>query len=297
MAVYRNMPERYCPFCNRVSSIANFIADSRPSKRGSFLPCCRKCTESILTQVADEYGAVAGIWAVAMINNIPMVQRIWQKVEAQVESGQLFTGFLIYYSAVVEEMPEYGGVWNSDAWAGNFVAGMRPEEEVVKIHQTFTSEELQELFADWGKFVDDSGAVDYEAYEFLIDRYAQYTKDGVGLTTAMCMQFRNLCKAEWQKIKADESGDIGAIDKAQKIVNGLLSSLKLDNFAVEKSDTDRFIDRLIWRIEETEPSEEEDEQKYRDIAGYENVFNSWMRSMRNMIAGTREYPDIPEEEK
>jgi len=53
---------------------------------------------------------------------------------------------------------------------------------------------------------------------------------------------------------------------------------------------------LIWRIEETEPAELEDRDKYVDITGYEAMYNSIMRSMKNMIAGSREYPDIPMEE-
>ena len=79
----------------------------------------------------------------------------------------------------------------------------------------------------------------------------------------------------------------------------IVKALKLDEVQKEdeRSDTDRFIDRLIWQIEETEPAEDEDEAKYRDIAGFEKAFKNIMRSMQNLIAGTREYPDVPKEER
>ena len=50
-------------------------------------------------------------------------------------------------------------------------------------------------------------------------------------------------------------------------------------------------------IENEEPAEDEDKEKYRDIAGYEKSFKEIMRSMRNLIAGTKDYPDIPKEER
>ena len=67
-----------------------------------------------------------------------------------------------------------------------------------------------------------------------------------------------------------------------------------------RKDTDerkQFIDRMAWIIEETEPAEEEDEQKYRDIAGYEVAFANIMRSMKNLNSKIKDYPPVPEEEQ
>ena len=73
--------------------------------------------------------------------------------------------------------------------------------------------------------------------------------------------------------------------------------LNLSDFKKNESDERKqFIDRIAWMIEETEPAEEEDESKYRDIAGYEKIYDSFMRSMRNILTGDRNYPDIPKEE-
>ena len=107
-----------------------------------------------------------------------------------------------------------------------------------------------------------------------------------------------MCRAEWHKRKADESGNIGEITKAQDSLNKQLALLGLNHFKkVETDERKLFIDRIAWMIEETEPAEEEDESKYRDVAGFERIFNSFMRSMRNILVGSRDYPNIPKEEE
>ena len=281
--------ERYCPYCGKIKSTGSFIPDYR--LKGNYLPCCKNCTDNFYKRFVKDMGEVGAIWVDCMVNNIPLLQSIWNECVKQIVGADVKSPFAIYYKALKEHYGVYEGVWQSDCWYGNFV-GKTADLEI----ETFTEEELIQLIKDWGKFVDENGEIDYDAYDFLVSRYDEYVEGVVGLTNAMSMQFRNLCKAEWQKIKADESGDIAEIDRAQKLVDRLLSALKLDDFAVDKSDTDRFIDKIIWRIEETEPAELEDETKYVDIEGHEKIYESLMRSMRNLIANSREYPEIPQEE-
>ena len=50
-------------------------------------------------------------------------------------------------------------------------------------------------------------------------------------------------------------------------------------------------------IEETEPAEEEDKKRYADIAGFEKAFHGIMRSLQNLISGSKDYPDIPKAEQ
>lgn len=72
--------------------------------------------------------------------------------------------------------------------------------------------------------------------------------------------------------------------------------LKISDFQRdEKSEDEKFIDKIVWMIEETEPAEEEDEEKYRDVAGYEEMYNEMMRCMRNLLTGTKDFPDIDPE--
>ena len=74
--------------------------------------------------------------------------------------------------------------------------------------------------------------------------------------------------------------------------------LKIDNFkSNERSEIDKFIDRMAWKFEQTEPAEIEDENVYRDIAGYEAMYKEIMRSMENFIKGSKNYPPIPKDEQ
>ena len=71
-----------------------------------------------------------------------------------------------------------------------------------------------------------------------------------------------MCKAEYAKRKAEDNGDINEISKAQDNIIKLLKLLKLDDFKETSVDPrEKFIDRLIWAIENEEPSEEEDRKK------------------------------------
>lgn len=283
--------ERLCPFCGKEKSIKNFIVDYR--EKGKYLFCCKSCTDYIVTQGASKGGLVLGIWSAAMCNNVPMIKEVWEEAANTIVETSPSSPFATYYKILREKYGKYDGVWESDcSGSGNIQtttnnSGNTPTEET----------DIKQLVKDWGKFVNvANNKPDYEAYAYLVNRYAEYTNEVQGLTKAMAMQFRNLCKAEWQKIKADESGDINEIAKAQKLLDNLYSQLKLDDFVVEKSDVDRFIDRLIWRIEETEPAEIEDETKYQDVAGHEKTYNSIMRSLRNIVANSRDYPEVPTEE-
>ena len=125
-----------------------------------------------------------------------------------------------------------------------------------------------------------------------------YTKDIDNLDYSLELRYRDIAKGELRLRKANESGDVGEIDKAQKNLKSLLDMLGLTDYG--RKDTDerkQFIDRLAWMIEETEPAEEEDEKKYRDIAGFEKAFDNIMRSMRNLNSKVRVYPPVPEEEQ
>lgn len=290
------MTNRYCPCCGKVKTNIQFIQDYRSNKIEVFLPLCKKCTEDIADNIGQKYGTVVGVWSAAMQNGVPMMQKAWKRAQDLLKISNDAGLFTAYYAGLRDVVGDYSGVWQSDCWFGTFVTPKEVAETTQIGIKEYSTDELQQIFIEWGKFTDNSGGIDYDAYEFLIPRYENYVKDVNGLTDAMSMQYKNLCKAEWQKIKADESGDISAIDKAQKLVNGLLGVLKLDDFAVEKSDTDRFIDRLIWRIEETEPAEIEDENKYVDVAGHEKTYHSIMRSLRNIIANSRDFPAVPPEE-
>ena len=164
------------------------------------------------------------------------------------------------------------------------------ESEEIKI-------DWEEQIRVWGKFVNSDGELDEESYNYLNFTFEDYTKDLIEMDANLIRRYRDLCKAELRKRKADESGDIQEIAKAQDSLKKMLDMLNLSDFKKGEADERKqFIDKIAWMIEETEPAEEEDEEKYRDIAGYEKIYDDFMRSMRNILTGDRNYPTIPKEE-
>ena len=150
----------------------------------------------------------------------------------------------------------------------------------------------------WGKYLTEDGQLDIDAYRFLNQTMEDYTGTMGQLDANTEKRFRDLCRCELRLRKANEAGDGGEISKAQDSLNKQLSLLSLDNFKKQYiSEEKRFCEKRIALIEHTKPAECEDLQKYIDMVGYEREKAIPMRSIRNAIVGTREYPDIPPEEQ
>ena len=151
--------------------------------------------------------------------------------------------------------------------------------------------DLTEMERLWGKF-------EVEDYELLNAFFDMYTQDLPNMDTALELRYRDLCKAELRKRKADENGDIGEITKAEESLRKNMALLKLDKFQDNKqSEVEKHIERMCWMVENTKPCECEDLEKYKDFSGFGIKWAEIMRCMRNLIANTRDYPEIQKGEE
>ena len=189
----------------------------------------------------------------------------------------------------VRTLKEFGiiveGFWQSDVMLDEFIEvyGEGKEEQEALL-------DLKEQERIWGKYEAD----DYELLNFTFN---EYTQELLEMDANLIRRYRDLAKAELRKRKADESGDIQEIKNAQNILNNQLSLLKLNEFkSHNKTDEQLAFEKRVAMIEYTKPSECEDLKVYLDMVGYEKEKGLMMRSLRNAIAGTRDYPDIPKEE-
>jgi len=79
----------------------------------------------------------------------------------------------------------------------------------------------------------------------------------------------------------------------------LMEKLKISNFneQKDKSEIDKILERQIWEIENTEPCELVDKEEYKDFL---DIGKNWgkhiLRAIRNLIAGTKDYPDVTKDE-
>ncbi len=252
--------------------------------------CCDCCSKKI-EHYNEFLPEKASLWIVLSELGIPFINNVYDEVMAQRLSSKAGKRPEIvghYIKRLMERTTIYGGFWDTDIGINEILR--KDIKEEVK-----NTRDLNEMREIWGKYPDGEYV---EAYEFLEKTFAEYTQDFQEMDANLSNRYRDLCKAEYRKRKADESGDVGEIKQAQANLTDLLKLLKLNDFqSNQKSDMEKMIERRIWMIENTRPAECEDLETYKDVSGFEKTWGEILRCVRNLVAGTREYPDIPREER
>lgn len=292
MAEMNRSTQYWCVGCMKPKEKTGFIQSLNPH-HNKYLPLCRACINARFDEYKKELNSTGGaFWCLCAEMGYPVIKEYYDMAVSRSKDTTTKQPniFMLYHNTLKEMGFIIEGFWQSDMMLDDFMdtgidrAGMEQKEK----DRIADVEQLERL---WGKFEPDE-------YELLENFFDMYTADIPEMETALELRYRDLCKAELRKRKADESGDVAEIEKAQKNLKTILDMLNLNDFA--KKDTDerlKFIDRLAWMIEETEPCEEEDEVKYRDIAGFEKAFDNIMRSMTNLNSKSPVYPKVPEEEQ
>ena len=279
--------EAYCCNCQSAKNFSTFHAHVIVGKK--YLPFCKTCCNKKLRDyISITKSEGAGLWCLLAELGVPFFKEVWentQKIVFEATGAGRKPDLLLTYLRTFKEFGIVAqGFWQSDMMLDDFVEiGENKEEDNKEVI------DLNEQQRIWGRF-------EVEDYDFLNFTFNEYTQNLLEMDANLIRRYRDLVKAELRKRKADESGDIQEIAKAQDNLKKMLDMLNLSDFKKNESDERKqFIDRIAWMIEETEPAEEEDESKYRDIAGYEELYNDFMRSMRNTLTGDRRYPNIPPE--
>lgn len=280
--------ERYCPCCSRIKDKTKFYPN--PVKPGEYLAYCRECT-SIKFRTAETNldSKWAALWCVCMEMGVPLFKDKFEALRNQYESysgsGRRPEPFSMYVAMLKDAQVQYKGIFESDMQLSDFV-DLNIGDDSDGMSQKDLDAQRKEWDRIWGS------SYNNEQCERLDNYYAAYTDSLEQMDAGRMLRYRDLCKAELRKFEGDNGKEV-----TEEILK-LMKLLNIDSFeSQEKSDMDRFIDRLIWKIEETEPAEEEDESKYKDIAGFENSFTHIMRCMQNLLTGTKNYPKIPRAEE
>lgn len=273
----------FCPYCGKEKQDSQFYKS--PIKTGEYIKLCKSCVTELYKQalsITKDQGVA--LWSTCMQTGIPMRRAEYQATIDTLEKagkGKKPSLFMIYWTYLSSCPDKLTGVWDSDIELSNFIdLGEKWKEEKS------AEEERGRWQKTWGN--------DYEdwEYQWMDDLFASYTNEILEMDTAMEMTYRALCRAHLRKFK--DPTDKDASDEILK----LMKVLKLDQFKENKrSDTEKFIERMAWNIENTKPAECEDLNKYRDFSGFESTWNHIMRSLKNLVAGSKDYPDIPIDER
>lgn len=286
-----NTNKKECGCCGTSKSTAQFHKSPMDSRK--FLPICKLCCKEKLKAYTEITGSdSAAMWLVLSELGVPFIQDVWEKFEIFKANANVNTDLVMAYIRILNESGmKVDGFWQSDVMLDMLMDSV-VDREVVR-----ESLDLSEQQKIWGKFMAD-GELDVEAYEILNRAFEKYTKDLEEPDENYEERIRDLCKCELRLRRANEFGDGAEISKAQDSLNKQLAMLKMNEFQSNfKSEEQRFFEKKIAMIEHYRPAECEDLTKFLDKVGYEKDKAIPMRSIRNAIQGTREYPDIPKEEQ
>ena len=281
------MTESYCINCQSAKSFSNFHNHVIVGKK--YLPICKSCCSKKLKEyITVTKNDAAGLWCLLAELGIPFLREVWEPTQKIIfestNAGRKPDLFLTYLRTIRELGIMVEGFWQSDMMLDDFI-------DIGESHQEEDKEilDLNEQQRIWGKF-------EPEDYEFLNFTFNEYAQDLLEMDANLIRRYRDLAKAELRKRKADESGDIQEIAKAQDNLKKMLDMLKLSDFqSNQMSDEKRSYEYNVALVENYRPSECEELQEYLDKVGYEKEKAILMRSIRNSVAETRDYPDIPKE--
>ena len=288
MAEFNRAKENWCPSCQTAKENKYFIQSLSPV-HDRFLPLCRTCLMARFKTYKNVLNSDGGaLWCVCSEMSYPVIKKYYDMaLEKQDNDNRNL--FMIYHSILKDEGFQVNGFWQSDLMLDDIVELSTKTDEMAEDKEKAI--DLAEQERIWGKFEE-------EDYELLNSFFDMYTQDLPNMDAALELRYRDLCKAELRKRKADENGDISEISKAEESLRKNMALLKLDKFQDNKqSEVEKHIERMCWMVENTKPCECEDLEKYKDFSGFGIKWAEIMRCMRNLIANTRDYPEIQKGEE
>lgn len=288
---YNREKEKLCGVCQKPKDKQTF--HSNPIKIGYMYMCKECCTNKFKEALAATGSDGAALWTVCMSNDLPVIRKLYESAAELINKPTTGAGrkpnlFLTYLALLKEDGKQYRGCYDSDMELSDFIRiGTEDEIAEAKKCEADATEKRKVWAKTWGSQYEDD-----EDYEWLDEQFNKYTCTIYDMEPAQESLYRELCKAQLKQFKGEGDKDIFAQIKS------LMGMLKLDQFKeTRRSDTEKFIERMAWTIENTKPAECEDLEQYKDFSGFESTWGHIMRCVKNLCAGTKEYPNIPRDEQ
>lgn len=294
---------RYCPICKTEKIVANFYDNPLVGHKGERIWICKSCAydkyKDYLRRAKDEKVAM---WCTLAEMGMPFKKQVWkatrEAASLNVGIGDAKKPYVNIVNLYMNYFKSFNirakGLWESD----EVITPNKAIEENEENKNKYGVVDYDKQVVVWGRFERSDGSLDDDAYKFLNTTFAKYVEDMDDLDANLENRYRDLARCELRLRRANEKGDGSEISKAQDSLNKQLALLGLNNFKKEyESEEKRAYEKRVAIVEHTKPAECEDLKKYLDMVGYEKEKALPMRAIRNAIAGTREYPEIPPEEK
>ena len=274
--------ELVCPVCGKAKQKTQFNLNPIPSKN-EYLYFCKTCTNAKLKEYIEMLGNEgAALWCLCMELGVPFMREPWTATHDDIIVKESSKNIFLYYLEKLGEMETKPiGLYDSDMMLSDFFSTAH----------IMTTDLRKQRAMDWGHYTDDE-------YEFLEAKMEEYTGQFNNMKPSQINRYRDLCKAELRKRKIEEdpetqSKDISAVSKE---IMELMKMLRIDNFQSDtRSDVEKQLEYQMAIMEKTKPCEDEDIMRYQDFCGCQKLEQQLMRPLRNLIAGTKDYPYISKE--
>lgn len=286
---FNKATQKVCACCGDVKRKNAFFVI--PRQEGEYIPFCKDCVQQIfvgykneLASTAEEYAELAALWSTLFRVNLPFYYDLAVEAQKKAENNVKMTLFEIYLTLLKNSCSKCNSVFDGDTNMTELFA--MPNKPITE-QESLSEVQQNKYLMDWGQYTP-------EEWAWLENKYHEHTDSILQLEPAGVDLYRQLCKDQLRLRQAYEQGEETKVitDEIFKI----MKTLKIDNFeSNEKSATEKHIERLAWKFENTEPAELEDESIFKDVAGYEQMYHEIMRSQENFIRGSKNYPAIPKD--
>lgn len=248
---------------------------------------CKKCIDKMYNYYLKETGSPkSALYFTLMKIDIPFIEDVYNSVVNK--KGENFN--INFYINAINAKQSNKEVWTDFSVSDELKDADKTIKSVAEKRQ-----ELNMLEKKWG--IQDSE----DDYDFLEETFKRYT-NGVDFNNPQQEDlYKDLCRDRLllRKINDNRYGGEETIDKVQNRISKTMSTLKLDQFEKQrdKSDIEKILEKQIWEIENTEPAEVVDPNEYKDFLNIESDWgNHILRAMRNILSGSKDYPNITKDE-
>lgn len=249
---------------------------------------CKDCLNKIYSYYLKQSNSekIALYYTCVQIN-MPFIQEVYEAINNKTDkSGNRISITVNKYISELQKKSNKKSIWKDFS---NTNINLDEEETLVLSRTNNDS-----MSKKWGIQED---TIDYD---FLEDTFNRYTEGVEFINPQQEDLYRDLCRDRLllRKINDGRYNGEETLDKVQNRISKTMSILKIDQFEKKKvkNDIERIIEQQIWEIENTEPAEVVDKNEYKD---YLNIESDWgkhiLRAVRNLVAGTKEYPNITRE--
>lgn len=263
---------------------------SRSEFTNGYIPYCKDCTQKIFEYYYESSNDFQkATYYTCQKLDIPFKIDLFEYVLKQKRSNQDFLNLSKnYMGKYIGELNKATTKYGTCLDFSYSDTGL--SEIDTKIEQRDKQEkELKKFELDWGTH-------EVDEYAFLEYKWDVYTLEK-NLTPSQESLYRQLCLVELSKRRKENNKE--STKEEQDMMIKLMDKLKITNFdeQKDKSDTEKIIERQIWEIENTEPAEVVDKHEYEDFL---DINKNWgkhiLRAVRNLVAGTKDYPNVEKDE-